>query len=304
MQYNRSVIAQNTSITAGQVITLDLPVNPLSHLMVNLQGLNVTDEATLAQILARITKIEVLHRGASIFNLSGADTHTMNAIYFGQMPILTNQVATDNATRNVTLIVPFGRSLYNKDECFPATRKGELQLQITFNSTETEIDNLVLQVEAIELFGAEPKQFLKLTTLTKTPTATGDLDIDLPINNRLAGLGLFSTTVPTGTATTKTINSVKMLADNKENMFSLANWESLHGELLNRIGHREDYDGSADNDDIRQYAIMDFSPMRMDDFLVETKGFANLKLRINAGDTNVLRVIPWELVLSTEDITQ
>lgn len=303
MQYNRSVIAQNTSIAASQVITLDLPVNPLSHLMVNLQGLNVTDEATLAQILARMTKIEVLHRGASIFSMSGTDTHALNAIYFGQMPILTNQIATDNATRNVTLIVPFGRKLYNPEECFPATRKGELQLQITFSASEAEIDNLVLQVEAIELFGAAPKQFLKLTTLTKTPTATGDLDIDLPINNRLAGITVFSTTVPTTTATTKTVNSVKMLADNKENMFSLSNWESLHGELLNRIGHREDYDGSADNDDIRQYAHMDFSPERSDEFLVDTKSFANLKLRVNAGDTNVLRLFPWEMVLSTEDIS-
>jgi hypothetical protein len=110
--------------------------------------------------------------------------------------------------------------------------------------------------------------------------------------------------VPTGTATTKTINSVKMLGDNKENMFSLANWESLHGELLNRVGHREGYDGSADNDDIRQYALMDFSPEYNDNFLVDTKGFANLKLRINAGDTNVLRVIPLEIVAATEEITQ
>lgn len=302
MQYNRSVIAQNTAIVASQVITLDLPVNPLSHLMLNLQGLNVTDEATLAQILARMSKIEVLHRGASIISLSGADLHAMNALMLGNMPILTNQVATDNATRNVTLILPFGRSLYDPKECFPATRKGELQLQITFSSSEADIDNLVLQVEAIELFGATPEQFLKLTTLTKTPTATGDLDIDLPINNRIAGIGLFSTTVPTTTVTTKTINSVKLLADNKENMFSLANWESLHGEALNRIGHREDYDGSADNDDISKYAIMDFSPKNSDDFLLDTKGFANLKLRINAGDTNVLRLLVQELVLSSEQI--
>lgn len=302
MQYNRSVIAQNTAIVASQVITLDLPVNPLSHLMLNLQGLNVTDEATLAQILSRMSKIEVLHRGASIISMSGADLHAMNAIMLGNMPVLTNQIATDNATRNVTLILPFGRSLYNPKECFPATRKGELQLQVTFSATETEIDNLVLQVEAVELFGATPEQFLKITTLTKTPTATGDLDIDLPINNRIAGIGLFATTVPTSTATTKTINNVKLLADNKENMFSLANWESLHGEILNRVGHREDYDGSADNDDISKYALMDFSPKNVDDFLLDTKGFANLKLRVNAGDTNVLRLLVQELVLSSEQI--
>ena len=79
-------------------------------------------------------------------------------------------------------------------------------------------------------------------------------------------------------------------------MFGLANWESLHGELLNRLGHREDYDASADNDDISKYALMDFSPMATDEYLLDTKGFASLKLRVNAGDTNVFRAIPLELV--------
>jgi hypothetical protein len=135
-----------------------------------------------------------------------------------------------------------------------------------------------------------------LTTQTKTPAATGDNDVDLPINNKLAGVFIFSTTVPTGTATTTTVDTVKLLADNKETLFGLANWESLHGELLNRLGHREDYDGSADNDDISKYALMDFSPMAMDEYLLETKDFASLKLRVNAGDTNVFRAIPLELV--------
>jgi len=295
-EFLRSVIVQNATISASDVKTYDLPVNPLSHILINLQGLNVTDEATLAQILARLSKVEVLFKGASVMSMSGADLHALDATLFGNLPILSNQVATDNATRNLTLIIPFGRSLWNKNECFPATKKGELQLQITFSATETEIDNLVLQVETVELMGAAPTRYLKATTQTKTPAATGDNDVDLPINNKLAGVFIFSTTVPTGTATTTTVDTVKLLADNKETLFGLANWESLHGELLNRLGHREDYDASADNDDISKYALMDFSPMATDEYLLDTKGFASLKLRVNAGDTNVFRAIPLELV--------
>lgn len=295
-EFIRSVIVQNASITAGDVKTYDLPVNPLSHLLLNVQCLNVTDEGTLAEILARISKVEVLHRGASVISLSGADLFALNMVQFGNNPLLTNQVATDNATRNITLIVPFGRKLYNGAECFPATRKGELQLQVTFSSTETAVDNVVLQVESVELMGASPTRYQKVTTLSKTPGATGDLDVDLPIANMLAGIILFSTTVPTGTATTTTVDTVKLLADNKETMFALANWESLHGELLNRVGHREEYDGSADNDDISKYALMDFVPNSTDEYLVDTKKYASLKLRISAGDTNVLRALPVELV--------
>lgn len=292
----RSVIVQNATIAASDVKTYDLPVNPLSHIILNMQGLNVTDEATLAQILARLAKVEVLWKGASIISMSGADLFAWNAIFFGQMPLVSNQVATDNATRNITLLIPFGRKLYNPAECFPATKKGELQLQVTFSSSETDLDNIVLQVETVELFNGAPTQYMKITTLTKTPAATGDNEVDLPINNKLAGIMIFSTTVPTGTAVTTTVDTVKLLADNKETLFGLANWESLHGELINRIGHRQDYDGSTDNNDINKYALMDFSPKGMDEYLLDTSNFASLKLRVSAGDTNVLRALPIEIV--------
>lgn len=295
-EFLRTVVVQNASITAGDVKTYDLPVNPLSHILLNLQCLNVTDEAALAEILARLTKVEVLLRGASVYSLSGADLFALNMVLFSQNPVLTNQVATDNATRNITLVLPFGRKLMNMAECFPASRKGELQLQITFSSTETACDNVVLQVETVELIGANPTKYLKVTTLSKTPAATGDVDVDLPIANLLAGIMLFGTTVPTGTATTATIDTVKLLKDNRESYFALANWESLHGELLARCGHREEYDGSADNDDIKNYAFMDFAPSGTDEFLYDTKPAANLKLRVSAGDTNALRALPVELV--------
>lgn len=295
-EFLRSVLVSNAAITAGQVYTYDLPVNPLSHILLNMQCLNVTDEATLAEILARLTKIEVLFKGASVISMSGADLFALNMVQLGNNPVLTNQVATDNATRNITLMLQFGRDLFNPNECFPATRKGELQLQITFSATETACDNVVLQVETVELLGAAPTQYMKVTTLSKTPAATGDNDVDLPINNKFAGIMIFATTVPTGTATTATVDTVKLLKDSKESYFSLANWESLHGALLSRIGHREEYDGSADNDDISKYALLDFAHGNKDEYLFETAGAANVKLRVNAGDTNVFRVFPIELV--------
>lgn len=296
MEYNRSVISQDQSITAGAVTTYDLPVNPLSHLVFTFRCLNVTDEATRAEILARISRVEVLHRGAAIFSLSGADLFALNAVMFGKMPVLINQVATDNAHRAITLVIPFGRKQLDPNECFPATQKGELQLQITLSSTETACDNVRYQIEAVEMFGAKPKGYMKVTSLSRTPSATGDLDVDLPIANDMLGLLLFGTTIVSGTTDTNTIEQVKFLVDNRERNVSLANWEALHGDMLSRAGHQEQYDGSADNDDIANYAIMDFDPNGDGQFAVPTKGAASVKLRVTAGDTNVLRVLPLEMV--------
>jgi len=295
MKYTRSVIAQNQAVAAGSVSTWDLPVNPISHLIITIRGLNVTDEATIEQILERLQKIEVLHKGSSIASINGTDLHKLDAILFGKMPILFNQVSTDKAARALSLVLPFGRRMLDPNEAFPASSRGELKLQITISPTETDINNITLQIEAVEMPEAKPKQYLKVTTLSLTPTSGIDNDIALPIGNKYAGLMLYSHTVPTSTSFTATISKAKLLLNGLEQYFSSANWESLHGDLLGRLGHQEAYDTSADVDDVNKYALMDFSPNNADDFLLDSKGASSLVLKVTAGDGNAIRVLPLEI---------
>jgi hypothetical protein len=300
MQIIRSVLLQDEAQTAGTVKTLDLPVNPLSHIVFTFKCLNVTDEATLAEILARITKVEVLYKGAALLSLSGADLFALNCVLFGKVPILTNRVATDDATRAITMYIPLGRSIYNPAECFKATKKGELQLQITLSSTETACDGVIYQIETVELLGATPDKYMKVTTLSKTPAATGDVDFDLAIGNKLAGLLVFSTTVPTSTSWTTSADKLKFLIDNVEFMIASMNWESLHGNLLSRLGYFGGIGAAAGDDIVVKYGLIDFMPNGGDDFLVETSGKSSVRLRVTAGDTNIIRVLPIELAAQPE----
>ena len=130
MKIIRSVLLQDEAQTAGTVKTLDLPVNPLSHIVLTLKCLNVTDEATLAEVLDRLTKVEVLYKGAALISVSGADLFALNCVLFGKVPILTNRVATDNATRSITMYIPLGRSVYNPAECFKATKKANFSSKL------------------------------------------------------------------------------------------------------------------------------------------------------------------------------
>ena len=300
MQIIRSVLVQDESQTAGTIKTVDLPTNPLSHLVFTFKCLNVTDEATLAEILARVTKIEVLYKGAAIFSASMADLFALNVLLFKAVPVLTNRVATDDATRAITLYIPFGRKLYNPTECFKATKKGELQLQITLNSTETACDGVIYQIEAVELLGATPEKYLKVTSKSTTPTATGDVDVELPIGNLLAAVLFYSTTVPTSTVWTTTVDKVKLLIDNVEFDYASANWESLHGNILNRGGYAGGYAAASGDDQIVKYALLDLMPNEGDELLVDTKGKSSVKVRVTAGDTNAFRTLPLELAAQPE----
>lgn len=296
MDFIRSVVIPDVTPAADGDYTYNLPVNPLSHINLVIKALNATDEATLASILALVTDINVSYLGQSILSMSAADLYALNTTLFPGVPVLTNLVATDDATRSVGLVLPFSRTLFNPKEAFPRTKSGELTLTLTVDIATAEADGLILLAESTELPEASVERYLKVTTLTKTPTATGDTDIDLPIGNLLLGNLLWGTTVPTGTSWTTTINKARLLADNIERDYANANWEAMHADLVWRGGMPLGSTDAWANDAIINYALMDLDPNKDGMYAIDTAQLSALKLRIDAGDTEALRVLPMELV--------
>lgn len=297
MNQRRTVIIDDEAIVAGEVKTVDLPINPLSGIVLSLKGENAdATETTLAEMLERFSKITISRGGETSWDISGADLFAYNCWAFRHQPILTNRVATDAARRTLTMILPFGRKLYDPEECHPGTTRGEFKFRIEFSTTETGLDNVTLLAESIELIGATPRRHLKVTTLSDSASAAGEEDLDLPIGNELAAIMLFSTTVHTGILWTTTIDWIKLLKDNVEFHIAKTKWEALHGELIRRIGYLGDESAAFGDDLIHQYSFLDFDPLGDDRFLIDTKGASSFRLRLYAGDTNVYRALPIELV--------
>lgn len=295
-KFRRSIVIADITPAADGVLTYDMPPRPISFIDLTIKCLNVTNEATDAEIAAMVTKVEVLDQGRAVVSMSFADLLAHSAFLSGNQPILTNQVATDNATRSITARIHLGRVAYNPDECYPARDKGQLQLQLTVDIANAGADGLILQAECVELIGAKPKSYLKSTALSSTPTATGDHDVNLPVGNWLAGILLWGTTVPTGIAWTTTIDKIKLLVDNTEFAYPSSYWECLHGALIECIGMNKGWVLAAGDDNFINYALVQLSPYGMNDTLMWTGDTNSIVLRITAGDTNPLRVIPMEVV--------
>jgi len=295
-QYLRSIIINEETPAADGTYTYDLPVNPVSHLILGILCLNVTNEATPLEIAQLITNAHVLHRGQTILQMRGEDLLAWNQIQFGKTPILLNQIVTDDAVRGLHLILPFGRTLYNPSECFPESKAGELQLQLTVDIANLGADGLILQLESVELTGSRPARYLKQTTLVSTPTAIGDWDVELPIGNDYSGIMLRANTIPCATTWTCTIERLRLLADNREHYFSSTLWEALRGSLILRPGMEPGHIIAGGDDQIPHYAYLDFNPSRDDKFLMPTSGMSALTLRINAGVADEIRLFPMEMV--------
>lgn len=318
MEYIHSVLAQNAAVVAGTVYTYDLPVNPLSHifLTLNFQQNDATGiQLDMDNVDAMLSKVEVLYKGSAIYSSNGSDLTAMNAMLLNYEPWTQNAYGDDNDYRSFTFIIPLGRFLYRPSECFPRSTRGELQLQITYAAAFTQIDGVYQQIETVEIPAAVPERFLRITTLSVTPTAVGEADVELPIGHVIAAVIFFGTTKPHADANTQTLTYGQLLRDNQRIYYSHINYETWNQIAAMRgrppiahAYHIHQLDAAAyaqymdtlpvkyRNDWCSQHLMWDFDPTGQGEYLFDTKGASDVVARVYAGDTNALRVLPCELI--------
>ncbi len=296
MEFIRSnILADHTAATETK--TIDLPINPLSHLLINLSVLNATDEATLAEIIAFINKVSVTHYGKTILELESEDLFALNCFIYGAAPVLTNNIATDNHCRELTLVVPFGRKICDTKECFPATRKGELQLTLDTTVPATSCDGGVINIEAVELIGANPSHYMKTRLMNvSAPGSTGDNDIELPIGNKILGILLYSTTVPGTSSHTYGIDEARVLVDNKELGYVSSHANCMKGDAIFHFQTLPRDIAAFGSILPTNYFLMDYDPDKSGNWALETEGKSSVKVRLTMGVDEASKIIPIELV--------
>jgi len=323
MEFIHSVLAQNETVAVGTTITYDLPVNPLSFIICTLKFSqdSANTQVAFGSILAMISKIEVLYKGSAIYSSNGIDLMGIDGVLLGFEPWTQNASGDDNDVRAISFIVPMGRKLYDPRECFPRSTRGELALQITYAAAFTDIDLVTAQFETVELPDATPERYLRVTTMSVTPTAAGEMDVELPIGHTLAAVLFWGTTKPLADAAVRTLQYSQLLIDNQRRYFSMTNYESWRQlaairqrPLTSQSYHIHQIDGAAfaqymdtaavkyANDMCAPHLLWDFDPLRDDQYLLDTRGSSDVVARIYAGDTNALRVLPCELIGSSEGI--
>lgn len=295
MEFLRTLVVNDVTPGADGVVSYDLPVLPQSHLLLTIKALNVTDEATISELLAMISKIEVSHLGKDIFNMSALDCWVLNLVLQNRLAQAINPVADDNGTRAITIAIPFGRKFFDPGECYKATNKGELQISLTVDIANAGADGLILQLESVQLPEASPSKFLKCVTSNFTPGATGESKVSLPLGTTLAGVLLWATTVPATTAWTTTINKLELLVDEIEHYYTGSIWETLHGAFIEHIFSFMFAEINTAINVIENHVFLNFIPTLDDEFLLSTEGKSAVDLNIDFGDTNPIRIIPVQL---------
>jgi hypothetical protein len=316
-QILRTTLIADQAIAADGEVQFDLPVNPLSCILLTVRALNDAAEpnnyAAYQGLLNMLTNVNVRYRGASIIDASLIDLAVLGAIIGRWQPRLGQQLSDDNFFRFVTVPILFGRRPYDPMQCFPATRRGDLILTLEADIAVVGLDGLVIQAETVELLDAKPRSFLKQTTTERLMTLGSTNHVDLPIGNRLLGLLLRASRIPAGAINNNSFGEVALEIDNVEVAYSRTNWETLAGELHRLVpeGFAQDEHSHRENDAAAyavdaqtaaaevgtapagNYAYMDFDPLLDLAYSIDTRNAADVTLEVvaDAADASPSRIV-------------
>lgn len=321
MRYLHSIAMPATTLTTGASMTpVDLPVNPLSALLLRFEITRAVPAALLTyeafdDLLASITGVRVLHKGEQVISGSLRDLMLVNALYQRAEPGASKLHPVGAAVDSIVFPICFGQKLYDPNSCFPATTRGNLRLELDTAAFPAAYTALRLSVEAIELIEAAPKEHLKYVTQART-AVVGQFDAPLPLGNPLLGILLFDTAIATLATDVSSWGTIKLLKDNVEQYHPLSDFVTLSGMLGNQLndpfvrhsGHVHKFvaadalssmsDGAAEliSTGTRGYAFLDYDPLRDGTYQLETKGAADVKIRGNGGSATAVRYLPIERV--------
>lgn len=321
MEFLRSIIVERASLSEStQLDLVDLPVNPVSHLLLTIEAINTTSTPAnysfIDDFYNFIERVEVLFKGNSVINASLRDAWAMSMCLLKVIPGQVKPRRTTSERRAATFILPFGRRLFDPNECFPASSRGEFQFRMTTSTTPSGLGTFTYSLDAVELLNAEPTQFVRFTTFSGAASAAGEHDRDLPRGNPIVGVLIFANTVHATSEASNTVRDVKLLVDNKEAYYQLANWDSLHSDFLSRLGlgvqqiphthavdvadtsgtFRDTLEPNLEPFTVENYAYLDFDPLGDGNYLLQTEGRGRVAMRITYGATDAMRYLPVELI--------
>lgn len=319
MEFIQSILAHDVPVVASTVVTYDLPVNPLSHILLTIKcarlGTLATDVPPFMSIPTLLTRIEVLYKGSAVYSLSGVDCMASGLLVNGFESWGVNAVDVENAEWAVTLLVPLTRILYSPLECFPRSTRGELILQLTYSAASAEFDDVRQQIETVELPDASASQFIKQTTLSATPTANVPLDIPLPIGNPISEILLWQWQIQAATVDTPAIDKMEILVDNINHFYPESFTEVIqnmpgrmrcppgywgyhtHKLILPAVSAGQQVSAPKPaNHILACYMHLPFDIFRNGEYALKTAGASAVTLRLDVVAFGALRIIPIEVV--------
>lgn len=194
------IIADDSVAAAGETKNGEFPSDfAVTAIALEQVGANVTDEATLAEILAGFGDVEISTRNGAPISWDVDDLFYFNRDILGHQPYISKSVGAgaDNDIRKSTVIIPLNpKGIWNSEFGLTPESKGKIKW-VLGSDTVSGMDGRNVTVTALGIEGVRPQAFMSAFKDNFT-AVLGDNFRDIQADRVLGMMGmfLFATTGP------------------------------------------------------------------------------------------------------------
>jgi len=271
MAYKKTIYKNDVSFSTSTddiVVDSSLPTEKFTL------GYRATQPAagpsTIAAFLDLVSLFEVKLNSVPYVQIGGKDLYAFNNFSLGHRPLIVGTGAVNEITRAIGISVPVSW-----------TPDGRI-LSVKANTSGVgSMTSQAITIAQVEHEAPLARGLSSILTYNFTPPSTGAFNraLDIVPDGDVEGMLVFSTTIPTTSANTKTVNELQIRSGGT--IVYSASWEEMQSDMsAGAIDGASTIEGILDN-----YAWLDFSS---DPFKAGTR----LEVFVKSDDTNAVRLIP------------
>lgn len=272
----------------GETVTKDLPSDyNVTALAITMSGANVTDEATLAELLAGMGTIEISTRNGTPISYDADDLFYLNRMIYGHNPYVTKTTGSgaDNDIRRITLMVPLNpKGAWDPTMGITPQAGGKVR-QVIGTDTAAGADARTLTMTALGIEGGNPQTFMG-AYMDSFTAGLGDNFREVQSDRvmEMMGLLLFATTGPEDLTSTDALGA-------KEVGWAVARSvrEKIHAHVLQNLYDSVEWTlNSGTAAPISDYALLDLGVTKGEGlpYVKDLQGY------VNAGVAEAMRLYP------------
>lgn len=284
----------NYDPSADETKTWNLTNDVLAALWLTIKGTVATTDWYVDDLLLNVTGIDVWFGGFNVFHYNySKKAYVMNCMLKQNWGYLVADSKTVDDIVGITFPILFGAPYLNRKMALPYSKSNRKSITLDLDDVTTYLDNLQIDIHEVLLPGASPIGCIKQEEVSVEAKGTGDKDLWLQTNWDLLKLLLHSTTVPTGTAYTATLEQVGLEIDDFAWGYKDVMWETLHAEMMDELDglqgvknhiHGAVADVSDDTEHwIKNFGVLDFFYEKDLFWKAPLAGASTAKLKFNAG---------------------
>jgi hypothetical protein len=310
-RFLKQVIENDFTPSDDGSYTWELSDETLAAVWLTIKGYHGPYDFCIDNLCESISAIDVWFGGFNVLHYQHCiDALLMNCKLKQHWPYWVQQSQTSGYIVGITFPLLFGAPYLIDSMALPRSLDNRKKLTLTWDQSNTYIDDLELDISEVILPNATPIGTIKQEETSVEAKGTGDKDLWLQTNWDILKLMLYSPTVPTEDTYTSTIERAGLEIDDFAFGYKGVPFEHLHAEVMDELegsGPVEDHihadptsgsTGMPSNLEswVRHYGELDFFFEKDLKWRAPCAGASTVKLKYNAGKDEAWRLIIAEYV--------